>query len=232
MARNHFELIPVQFDSIPVAFESQTTEHQRTSSSVSPASSDSKKRQLRVGFQPCDYSVVCGRGKDSFNHAGNRRFRILASMFIGRYSQADSKAAKSATVSEIIDVIHQAGGYFCKYERDTDTWFEIGDHCEREKVSSLLRDLMHTQYRSSAKAKIDRRQNTVRKQMQHQNTQSGQKQVEETEDSDDSSMKEVEGTEDPDDSSTTSSCWGRSTNSLGFEYWLEESDDFFNIDVF
>jgi hypothetical protein len=38
--------------------------------------------------------------------------------------------------------------------------------------------------------------------------------------------------EDSDDSSTTSSCWGRSKDSLGFEYWLEDSDDFFEIDVF
>jgi hypothetical protein len=150
-------------------------------------------------------------------------------MFIGRYSEADSKTAKSAIVSEILAVIRHAGGYFCKYERDTDTWFEVGDHYAREKVSSLLRDLLHTQYRSSAKAKIDRRQNTARKQMQHQNLQSGQKQVEET---DDSATKQVEGTEDSDDSSTTSSCWGRRKGLLGFEYWLEESDDFFAIDVF
>jgi hypothetical protein len=80
--------------------------------------------------------------------------------------------------------------------------------------------LLHTQYRSSAKAKLGRRQQTVvLKQKQHQNTQSS------------SGQKQVEGSEDSDDSSTTSSCWGRSKDSLGFEYWLEESDDFFDIDV-
>jgi hypothetical protein len=228
MASNHFE-------PIPVAFASQTTEHQRDQRTFSfepPASSGSKKIQLQVGFQPCDYSVVCGRGKQSFNHAGNRRFRILASMFIETYSQADNKVAKSAIVSKILVVIRQAGGHFCKYKRDTDTWFEVEDHCAREKVSALLRDLLHTQYRSSAKAKLGRRQNTVRKQKQHENSQSGLKQVEGTEDSDDSSTKQVEGTDESDDCSTTSSCWGISTKSLGFEYWLEESDDFFDIDVF
>jgi hypothetical protein len=216
MARN-------QIKPIPVAFASQTTKHdQRTSKSSSePSTSAPKTTQLRVD-QPCDYSVVCGRGKDSFNHAGNRRFRILSSMYVGRYSEADSKRAKSAIVSEIIEVIRQAGGDFCKYE--SGAWFDVGDHCAREKVSALLRDLLHTRYRSSAKAKIGRRQKTVRKtvrkQKQHQNPQSDQNQV------------EVEGTEVSDDSSTTSSCWGRSENSLGFEYWLEESDDFFDIDVF
>jgi hypothetical protein len=225
MASNHFEPIPVHFESIPGSFASPT----KNQSSEPPASSATKTTQLREGFQPCDYSVVCGRGKDSFNHGGNRRFRMLASMFIETYSEADNKAAKSAIVSQILVVIRQAGGHFCKYKRDTDTWFDVGDHHAREKVGALLRDLLHTQYRSSAKAKLGRQQ-TVRKQKQHQNSQSSsQKLVEVSEDSDDSSTKEVE---DSDDSSTTSSCGSISTNSLGFEYWLEESDDFFDIDVF
>jgi hypothetical protein len=230
MASHHYE-------PIPVTFTSQPTEYQQAFSCEPPAASgSSKKRQLRVGFQPCDYSVVCGRGKDSFNHAGNRRFRILAGMFIDTYSKANSKAAKSAIVSEMIAVIRQAGGYFCKYERDTDTWFQVGDHCAREKVSALLRDLLHTQYRSSAKAKIDRRQNTVRKHQQsnapaaaaenlhqHQHQSAGPKQ-----------QRVEDGTEDHSDNcTTTSSCWGNNKNSSGFEDWLtEESDDFFDIEVF
>jgi hypothetical protein len=219
MASNHF-------DSSAGAFMSQTTNSHRTLSSE-PSSSGSKTSQLE---QLSDYSVVCGRGKDSFNHVGNRRFRILASMFIGRYSEADSKTAKSAIVTEILAVIRQAGGHFCKNIEGA--WFEVGDHHAREKVSSLLRDMLHTQYRSSAKAKLGRRLKTVKTQKQPQNLQSGQKQVEETDDSDDSSAKQVEGIEDSDDCSTTSSCWGRSKDSVGFEYWLEESDNFFDIDVF
>jgi hypothetical protein len=206
MASNHA-------DFSPGAFASQTN-NQGTSSSEPPLSG-SKTSQLRVGLQPSEYSVVCGRGKYSFNHVGNHRFRILAGMFIERYSRAGTKAAKSAIVSEIIAVIRQAGGNFCKYQNGA--WFDVGDHYAREKVSALLRDLLHTQYRSSAKAKVGRRLKNVKKK-DNQNPQSGQKQV--------------EGTEDSDDSSTTSGCWGRSKNSLGFEYWLEESDDFFDIDVF
>jgi hypothetical protein len=235
MASNH---------SSPGAFASKTNSHHRTSSSESSASGSNKK-QLRVEFQPCDYSVVCGRGRETFNHVGNRYFRILASTFIERYSQAGSKAgstagskaAKSAIVSEIIAIIRQkAGRNFYKYERGA--WFEVGDQYAREKVGALLRDLLHTQYRSSAKAKSSRRK--ILKQKEHQNRQSGQKQVGGTEDSVEGTEDSVEGTEDSvegtedseDDSSTTSSCWGRSKDSLGFEYWLEESDNFFDIDVF
>jgi hypothetical protein len=239
------------FEPIPIAFASPTTKHQRTPSSELSAS-PSKKTQLHVQFQPCDYSVVCGRGKDSYNHVGNRRFRILANLFIETYSEADSKAAKSAIVSKILEVIRQAGGFFCKYE--SGTWFDVGDHCAREKVSALLRDLLHTKYRSSAKSKLDRQQKNVKKQKleQNQKVPSSHKKVDGVEDSDDSSTTpscflrnmqnqnqssgqtqvEIQGIEDSDDSSTTSSCWGTSKDSLGFEYWLEESDDFFAIDVF
>jgi hypothetical protein len=194
------------------AFASQSN-NQRTSSSE-PSASGSKNTQLRVVFQPSEYSVLCGRGKESFNHAGNRRFRILAGMYIERYSQAGTKAAKSDIVSEMIAVIHTAGGNFCKNE--SDAWVEIADHKAREKVSGLMRDLLHTQYRSSAKAKVGRRKKIV-KEKQPQSL---------------SGQERVAGTGDLDESSTTSSCWGQSKDSLGFEYWLEDSDDFFVIDVF
>jgi hypothetical protein len=196
----------------PGAFTPQTYNHQRTSTS-GPSASSSKISQLSAEFQPSDYSVVCGRGKDSFNHVGNCRFRALVTMFIERYSQASTKVAKSAIVSEIMDVIRQARGNFCKFQRGA--WFEVGDHQAREKVGALLRDLLYTQYRSSAKAKVGRRSRMKQKENQDQDQQSGQKLVDDT-----------------DDSSTTSTCWGSTKESLGFEYWLEEPDDFFEIDVF
>jgi hypothetical protein len=304
--------------------------------------------EVKDGFQLSGFSVVCGRGRDSFNHIGNRRFRILASMFIERYSRANSKASKTVIVSEIIEVIRQADGNFCKFTKGK--WIEVADHHAREKVSALLRDLLHTQYRSSAKAKIARRKTAkteirkkkkqkkqddqklvddtphsddcstsssstkigklkqsqqsdqmqvddtsrmddsstssstkIRKQNQtqqfdekpvddtpksydpptsssseirninqsemsdqkpvdgNQNPQSDQKPVDDPPQSDDSStsssseirkqnQKRVDDTQDSDDSSTSSTCWGSTKDSLGYEYWLE--DNFFDIDVF
>jgi hypothetical protein len=201
MASNHF-------DPSPDAFASQTNKNHQSMSSSEPCDE----------FEPSEYSIVCGRGRDSFNHVGNRRFRLLASMFIEKYSRANNKAAKSAIVSEIIEVIRKAGGIFCTHKRGA--WFEVGDHQAREKVSCLLRDLLHTQYRSSAKVKIGRRTATRKTVTQEQD----QNQL--------SDQKRVERVEDSDDSSTTSSCWGRSKDSLGFEYWLEDSADFFEIEVF
>jgi hypothetical protein len=203
------------FHPSPGAFASQmNNKPQRASRTSESSASRTKKTRLPIEVPTSEYSVVCGRGKDSFDHVGNRRFRTLARLSIQRYSHAVSKGAKSAIVSEIIAAIHQAGGIFCKFKRGK--WLEVGKPQAREKVSSLMRDLLHNQYRSSAKAKVGRRWSMKQNQDQYQ--QSGQKRVDDTQHSD--------------DSSTTSSCWGRSENSLGFEFWLEEPDDFFVIDVF
>ncbi len=49
------------------------------------------RSQLGVDFQPSQSSVICGRGKDSYDHTGNHHFRELANMFVARYARAGSK---------------------------------------------------------------------------------------------------------------------------------------------
>jgi hypothetical protein len=107
---------------------------------------------LGADFQPSDFSVICGRGKDSYDHIGNYHFRELATMFVARYSRASSKTDKSEIVSEIVNMIQQAGpgGAFCKYENGA--WFKVSDIYAREKVSALLRDMVLAQQGSPAKA--------------------------------------------------------------------------------
>jgi hypothetical protein len=202
-------------DPSPCAVALQATDHQRIASFQPYTCSGSKNTKTRIDFHPSDYSVICGRGKNNYNHIGNRRYRSLVSMFIERYSRAATKTAKSAIVSEIITLIRQEGGNFWKFR--SGAWVEVEENYAREKVGASLRDLLHSTYRSSSKAKIARRRTQkTRKRKENQDQQSDQKQVEDTQHSD--------------DSSTTSSSWGSTKDSLGFEYWLE--DDFFDIDVF
>jgi hypothetical protein len=188
------------------AFASKTDNKQESASDSSASGFKTGKSQLGVDFQPSNFSVVCGRGRESFDHVGNRRFRVIASMAVGRYAKAGtSKRAKSDIVSEIIAVIREADGNFCRYKRGA--WFEVGDHYAREKVGALMRDLLHSRYRSSYKAKSALRR--ARKQNKKQSQQSNQ--------------QLVDGTGQSDDSSMSSSCWGVCKDSLG---------DSFDIDVF
>ena len=68
-----------------------------------------KKKQanepLPHDFQPFPYSVICGRGKACTESVGNRRLKVIASMFLEKYASASNKDEKSAIVSEIIEII-------------------------------------------------------------------------------------------------------------------------------
>jgi hypothetical protein len=202
------------FNPSPDATALQVNNLRKSTSEPLVSSTKMGRSRLGADFEPSNHSVICGRGKDSFNHVGNQRFRILTSMFLERYSQ--NKSAKSAIVSHIVAMIRLEGGDFCRYDKGASAWFEVGDHWAREKVSALLRDLLHTKYRSSSKAKIARRR--ARKQ--------SIKQIELFD------QQLVEGTEDSDDCSSISSlCWGSSMDSLGGESALEDGLGF-DIDVF
>jgi hypothetical protein len=207
------------FDHGPDHVSLQDNSLRAYTSELSAFGPQTGRSQLGVDFQPSDLSVICGRGKDSYNHAGNRCFRILASVFVERYSRADSRTAKSALVLIIVSMIRQVGGHFCKYEKGA--WFEVGDRCAREKVSAYLRDMLYSQYRSSAKSKIilrrDRNRNKRKMQMQIQ--QHSQQQ-----------LVDSAGGDHSDDSSMSSSCWGSSLEFMGFGNLLD--DDFFDIEVF
>lgn len=115
------------------------------------------KKMLPPDFIPTPHSVVCGRRKECFDAVGNRRLRIVISMFLKQYSEAKSKVAKSVIVSTVLDMIYDATpeGAFVKYEKGR--WYELDEDSAREKTGALFRDCLHTQYRSSAKAKHAKR---------------------------------------------------------------------------
>jgi hypothetical protein len=204
------------FDHSPDHVPLRANSKQAYTSELSVFGRKTGRSQLEVDFQPSDLSVICGRGKDTYNHTGNRCFRILASEFVDRYSRADSKLARAALVFNIVTMIRQAGGHFCKCEKGT--WYEVGDRCAREKVSACFRDMLHTQYRSSAKSKTILRKVRNRNKSQTQTQQQGQQLVDGV------------SQHDSDDSSISSSCWGSSLDFMEFDHYLDI--DFFVIDVF
>lgn len=108
---------------------------------------------LGESYQPTSFDVICARGRIAVNHTGNKRFKLIVESSLQRYSNAPSKLAKSAIVSDIVETIRQSspGGGFVKKEGSM--WYEAGDHLAREKVGQCLRDMLHSKYRSSTKAK-------------------------------------------------------------------------------
>jgi hypothetical protein len=192
MASNQFNSSP---HSVQPLLEATSSEQMKVSnlSASSAAVSKTKRSQLGDDFTPSRFSVICGRGKDSYDHVGNHHFRELASMFVARYSRANSKADKSEIVSDMIGIIHQADGIFCKFEKGA--WFKVGDHYAREKAGALLRDMVHTQQSSSSlpvgkakqvkkakqtKAKAKAVRPSIQKEIKTQNQQYGQQLIDAT----------------------------------------------------
>jgi hypothetical protein len=206
------------FDQSPDHIPLKASSSRNYTSELSAFGPKTGRSQLEVDFQPSELSVICGRGKESYNHTGNRCFRILASVFVNGYSSADSKAARSALVFNIVTMIRQAGGHFCKCEKGT--WFEVGDRMAREKVSAYFRDMLHTQYRSSAKSKTILRRDRNRNKSQTHTQQQQDQQL----------LEDGTSQHDSDDSSISSLCWGSSLDIMEFDNSLKI--DFFDIDVF
>ena len=110
-----------------------------------------------MDFTPGPYDVICARGKQAAQHPGNVRFREIIQRFKPDYSQATSKVEKSLLVSEIVDSVREFtpnGGFVKKFGG---RYYEVGDSVAREKIGQCLRDQLHSKYKSSTKAKKDRR---------------------------------------------------------------------------
>jgi len=110
-------------------------EIEMTARRVSSTKSECEMRQLPVGFQPGPFDVICARGKEAYNHPGNKRFRSMIELSIEQYSKANSKLEKSLIVTSIVGAVRDvaSGGGFVKKE-DNGRWVEVGDHLAREKI--------------------------------------------------------------------------------------------------
>jgi hypothetical protein len=118
---------------------------------------ESERQPLAADFVPGPYDCICARGKAAANHAGNVRFRSLIHRFKNDYAQANTKVEKSVVVSEIADAVRgmsPQGGFVKKFGN---AWYEVGDSVAREKIGQCLRDALHESYKSSTKAKKNRR---------------------------------------------------------------------------
>lgn len=114
------------------------------------------RQQLPFDFKPNNATVLCGKGKECYESTGNRRFRVIARIYLESYKLSTTKTEKSQVVNEVIKMVRGSGGGFVKVAPDGSYW-EVGDAVAREKVGSHFRDCLHTKYRSAAKCKTARR---------------------------------------------------------------------------
>lgn len=114
---------------------------------------------LPEDFQPSAYSVICGRGRKSTEAVGNRRLAVMASLFAQRYSEATKKDEKTNIVSEILETMRSASPnpHHAFVRHSNGRWFRVQNLHAREKIGTVLRDTLHSKYRSSTKSKLAKR---------------------------------------------------------------------------
>eukprot|EP00980_Cylindrotheca_fusiformis_P009035 scaffold1939_cov92-Cylindrotheca_fusiformis.AAC.8 len=110
---------------------------------------------------PAPNDIVCGRGKMTIAHPGNRRFRKLVAEMKDDYQKARRRDHKTRITLELVQQLRSGpdGGRFLLYDPDTKLWYDVGDGYAREKVSHSLRSCKHEQRRTKPKP----RKRTVRK---------------------------------------------------------------------
>lgn len=115
------------------------------------------KTYLPSNFTPGRNDVVCARGKSYWDHPGNQRYRALIGASTERYSSSSNKLEKTLIVTEIVQAVQSQQGRFVKKEKKGGPWVIVDEVFAREKVGQSLRDGLHDKYRSSTKAKKQRR---------------------------------------------------------------------------
>lgn len=112
-----------------------------------------------MNYTPAGKTVVCGRGNVCANSPGNKRLKSLVKTWLQQYSQAKTKVDKSAIVSCILRDVKRAAFPEPAFVKPTEdkVYCEVTDAFAREKIGSMFRDILHTQYKSSNKAKNARK---------------------------------------------------------------------------
>jgi hypothetical protein len=121
------------------------------------AAERNEQEMLPAGFSPHEHSVVCGRGKRCINAPGNQRLKIITRKFLQKYAHTKCKKSKAVIVADIIDLVRSEcpngrREAFVRFHQNT--WFEVDELGARQKVTTVMRDGLHTMYKSSSKSKV------------------------------------------------------------------------------
>lgn len=103
---------------------------------------DEKEQQYREAVDSLGpYDVICGRGSLAFNNVGNRRFRVLISMNVDGYNDAEGRHRKGLFIGSLVNTLqHQIGVRFFKL-KDGEL-IELTGRQIRQKVGHALRDVL------------------------------------------------------------------------------------------
>jgi len=84
--------------------------------------------------------VIFGRDADSWNHEGNRNFRLVIAKYQAQYHAVKLRFDKVTLVAKIVGELKDSGVRFLRRDSRTGKWFEVDHKAYIEKVGHAIRD--------------------------------------------------------------------------------------------
>lgn len=82
--------------------------------------------------EPTKYDVLCGRGRDCYEHLGNKIFRTMIDANLKLYMETETKHERGTIVSGIVDRIRKTSSSFLRFDTERQTWIELPEYEARK----------------------------------------------------------------------------------------------------
>lgn len=102
--------------------------------------------KMEIVYQPEPSDVLCGRGKNSFRHIGNRHFRRVILEKASLYRMAETKQQKTQIVLLVCYTIMEGGGRFLIRNNDGKSWRKGGLKQAKMKAGHAFRDVVRGRF--------------------------------------------------------------------------------------
>lgn len=107
----------------------------------SPQSSYNNEGKAHLRYiVPTANDVLCGRGRNTFEHPGNKALRNLIGQRIEQYRECKRREQKTNMIHETIQVLRAKGGRFLKFDQDVNKWYDGGRIAAKSRVGVAYRD--------------------------------------------------------------------------------------------
>ena len=114
-----------------------------------PAPPAPARQDQSTVVNPEDFDILLGRGRTSWGHVGNKRFRSFVGVHLKQYQGTNSRTEKSKTVDAIYDDIMKVGGRFLRQDTATGLWHPVERKMAREKIAHALRDAVNQRIKTN-----------------------------------------------------------------------------------
>lgn len=93
----------------------------------------------KIFKDPNEQDVIMGRGRKSYNHSGNTRFREMVKGLKPTYNKLQKREKTNCSI-KLVCMVHANGGQFLNKDDERGLWYEVEFGQARRKASQALRE--------------------------------------------------------------------------------------------